>query len=87
MVVVVLMMRFVEDIFVSASSLESKGSVKVTEVCRSVGEGGSDSVVGGGVAIVDIFWFADSGLAADEGSDIQSRWFIRSECQWRKCIQ
>jgi hypothetical protein len=29
--------------------------VNVTEVCRSVGEGGSDSVVGGGVAIVDIF--------------------------------
>jgi hypothetical protein len=52
-VVVVLMMRFVADILLSSSS--SNGSRKLTDVGRSVGDGGSDRVVDGGVGVVVIF--------------------------------
>ena len=52
-VVVVLIMRFVADILFSSSS--SNGSMKLTVVGRSVGEGGSDRDVDGGVGIVVIF--------------------------------
>jgi hypothetical protein len=53
-VTVVLMMYFVGDIFVSWSLSESSELLNAADVGSSVGDGGAERVVAGGVWTVDI---------------------------------